>query len=189
MNWSSPILWFIISQTQEAQFPNYNNETVDWVVAMVDLHVITHSDLAFEQALQQYYTLDFAPLQEKRKRNLEFLIDIHLLCDLANGVDIYQVSSSKLEEELAELRSKFTTIQDFNQFLLSHGVTENSLKEQLNCYLSGEQVAYRYVVTTQNSQPEVQMQVYTDLMKELWERKPPRIISAVPIPMETKNQD
>ena len=184
MNWSSSLLWFTVAQFQEAQLPNHSSQTVDWVVAIVDLHVITHSDLTFEQALQQYYTLSFAPLEEKRKRSLEFLIDIHLLCDLANGVDIYQVPSSKIEEELAKLRSQFTTIQDFNQFLLSHGVTESSLKERLDCYLSGEQVAYRYVVTSQNSKPEIQLQVYTEMMKELWERKPPRIISAQRLPSQ-----
>ena len=185
MNWSSSILWFAFAQLQDAQLPNHTSETVDWVVAMVDLNVITHSDLTFEQSFQRYFELSFPPLQAKRKRTLEFLIDIQLLCDLGNGVDIYQISPSKMEEELAKLRGKFTTIEDFKVFMLSHGMTESSLKERLNCYLSGEQVAYRYVVTAQNNDPEVQFQIYNTMMRELWQRTPPRIISSEYLKFDT----
>ena len=177
MNWSSSILWFTFLQPTIAQLPNHSSETVDWVVAMVDLNVITHSDLTFEQSFQQYFELSFPPLQAKRKRTLEFLIDIQMLCDLGNGVDIYQISPSRIEDELSKLRAQFTTIDEFKNFMLSHGMTESSLKERMNCYLSGEQVAYRYVVTAQNNDPDVQFELYHAMMKELWLRSPPRIIS------------
>lgn len=176
MIWSSTILLHAHLLVQQAQVPGNTSETVDWAVATVGHHIITHSDLSFEIALKPHFKIDFEPLQTRRNHPLKFLIDIKLLCNLGNSTDFYQIPPSILEENMAELRGRFETIQDFSAFILSNGMTESSLRETINCYLISEKVANRYVVTTQNSDVSEQYRLYEEVMNELWNRTPPRVI-------------
>ncbi|MHB8483625.1 MAG: peptidylprolyl isomerase [Nitrospiria bacterium] len=109
---------------------------IDQILATVDDHLITQSDLHF----QTLFSLEFPLLEEKDKDpHLEFAIDQVLFLEDAGKFGIEKPSDEEIKAKLSEIQKGIGTEEQFKELLTKEGLTMDDVKELITRYFLSKQ--------------------------------------------------
>ena len=101
---------------------------VDRVVAAVGEQLVTQSELDLEEHLVQRDTPAHSFWSARRAPALQRLIEAALIRELAGDVAVYLPPEVDITERVDRLRAEFESREAWNQFLLRHGLDEDTLR-------------------------------------------------------------
>ena len=119
---------------------------IDRVEVVVGERILTTSDVRLEAELARripspVYALRLQETLDPRQALLERAV----IRELAAKVSIYQPTSAEVQARLAELRSTFPDADQYDDFLLRHGLSEDTLSNRLTSRLVVERYVYRNI--------------------------------------------
>lgn len=111
-------------------------EMLDRIVAVVNDEVITQSELdrqlapVYQSFKEQYKGAEFfTQMSKARVQILNQMVEDKLVLQEARKKNI-QISKQDVDRKLAEFKERFKSVNDFQRFLDSQGVTLNKMKER-----------------------------------------------------------
>lgn len=119
-----------------ALVPAPRQALVDEIVAVVNRHVITRSEVWEEAVLVLVERRGQAGLQhavtpEFLKKVLSMLINQRILLDEARRVGLPQVTEAEREQLLVGFQRRFADREAYVRFMLEHGISEQAIGEAL----------------------------------------------------------
>ncbi len=113
-------------------FKPVSGRVIDQILAVVNGHLITQSDLR----IQTLFSLEFPLLEEKEKNNhLQFAIDQVLLLEDAEKFATGKPTSEEINEVWKKTESTAGSEEKLTLLLSREGISKNDLKELISRYL------------------------------------------------------
>ena len=155
--------------------PARGGETIEAIVAVVGEEVITLSemvDFCYQQMLQNYgpewpkQTGGEIP-PEVQQQALDFLVERKLFLREANRLEL-RVPENKIENELTQLRKRFSTPEELYKEMTKTGVTENKVRLQIEEQLRVNELQQQYLRRAKITVDEKDARSFYEEHKELF---------------------
>lgn len=111
-------------------FNSASGKVIDQILAVVDGHLITQSDLR----IQTLFSLEF-PLLEEKENPLQFAVDQVLLLEDAEKFATEKPAEQEVSEVFRKIESTAGSEEKLALFLSGEGISKNDLKTLISRYL------------------------------------------------------
>ena len=167
---------------------------VDDVVAVVNRHVITRSEIRQEAALVLVEqggarSLEREITSEFLVKVMELLINQRVLLDEAQKVGVPQVSEEQRERLLMHFRRRFTDPEVYARFLYAHDISENEIGDILVRHLRVERLKERKLRVMPEVTPEEVRQYYEKHRIELGNASFELVAEAIRLKLLTRRRE
>jgi peptidyl-prolyl cis-trans isomerase SurA len=167
---------------------------VDDVVAVVNRHVITRSEIRQEAALVLVEqggarSLEREITPEFLVKVMELLINQRVLLDEAQKVGVSQVSEEQRERLLMHFRRRFTDQEVYARFLYAHDISEDEIGDILVRHLRVERLKERKLRVMPEVTPEEVRQYYEKHRIELGSASFELVAEAIRLKLLTRRRE
>ena len=141
--------------------------SADRIVVVIQERVITKSDVLLELELQKLIPTTSQTLHYYRMQDpVEALIQLHLLKYFAGDIGLYKTDKTEVQRRYELFRMQWDEIQEYNNFLLLHGLNEQRILSFLRTLIVAENYIERNLGIAHTSPIEKTQEEY-----ETWIRQ------------------
>ena len=167
---------------------------VDEVVAVVNRHVITRSEILEEAVFVLVDRRGQAGLKRQLTPKflsmiLSMLINQHILLDEARRLGLPSVSDKEREQLLQGFKTKFSSAEDYTRFLYENGITEQVISDALVRHFRVEMLKQKKMhMVSEPTQDEIR-KYYFDHKLDFGGADIKAVSNAIKISLSQKRQD